>query len=276
MSASAPPSDPRRDATPAQSEGVTRRAKRQIPVANLTLGDIVAVLRAGIRDFLRAPQFGLFFASVYVALGLILVQFGAGLFTWTLTLSLAFPLAAPFLAVGLYEVSRRLDRGVPLSFGPVLGVVWRERTRQIPWAGAVILIYVLFWSFLAHMIFALFMGPSAFRGPPDDLATYLSGPGLAMILAEIVFGGVCAFLLFALTAVSLPMLLDREVDFITAMRASLSVTRRNLGVMLVWAFIIAATTFLALLPWFLGLLVVLPVLGHASWHLYRRALPAAP
>jgi uncharacterized membrane protein len=245
-----------------------------VPVARLGLADIAAVLRAGVRDFARAPLFGLFFAGVYVAAGLLLIQLGAGLFTWTLTLSLGFPLAAPFLAVGLYEVSRRLERGEPLDWGGVLGVVWRERTRQIPWAGAVILIYFLFWSFLAHMLFALFMGPAAFRGPPDDVATYLSGVGLAMVVAEVIFGGLCAFLLFALTAVSLPMLLDREVDFVTAMRTSLRATRENLPVMLAWAAVIAGATLLALIPWFLGLLVVLPVLGHASWHLYRRALPA--
>jgi uncharacterized membrane protein len=85
-------------------------------------------------------------------------------------------------------------------------------------------------------------------------------------------GATCAFLLFSLTAISLPLLLDKELDFVTAMLLSLKVTRRNLCVMLVWAAVIAVLTLLALLPWLLGLLVVLPVLGHASWHLYRRAL----
>jgi uncharacterized membrane protein len=85
-------------------------------------------------------------------------------------------------------------------------------------------------------------------------------------------GAVFAFAVFAACVVSLPMLLDREVDVITAMRTSFRATRENFAVMLLWAFVIAATTFLALIPLFLGLLVVLPVLGHASWHLYRRAI----
>ncbi|MDW4498539.1 DUF2189 domain-containing protein [Sulfitobacter sp. D35] len=239
----------------------------------LGFGDLRAVLRLGWADFRAAPVYGLFFAGVYVLAGLILLQLGAGMFTWTLTLSLGFPLVAPFLAVGLYEVSRRLERGAPLVFSEILGVIWQERTRQIPWAGAIIVIYFLFWSFFAHMLFALFMGPSALLGPPDDITHYLTGRGLALTLTELASGAVLAFLLFALTAVSLPMLLDREVDFVTAMLTSLRVTRDNLRVMLVWACMIAVLTLLALVPWFLGLFLVLPILGHASWHLYRRVVP---
>ncbi|UWQ17659.1 DUF2189 domain-containing protein [Jannaschia sp. M317] len=244
------------------------------PVPRLAAGDLGRALRAGWADYLSAPHYGLFFAAIYVLAGLALRGLGAGLFTWTLTLSLGFPLIAPFLAVGLYEVSRRLHGGEPLSFPAVLGVVWRERTRQIPWAGAVLLIYFLFWSFVAHMLFALIMGPSALLGPPDDLASYLGGRGLAMIAAELLFGGLCALFLFAVTCVSLPMLLEREVDFVTAMRHSLAVFRANPVVLTAWAALIAGLTLAALVPWFTGLLVVLPVLGHASWHLYRRAVPA--
>ena len=93
-----------------------------------------------------------------------------------------------------------------------------------------------------------------------------------MIAVEIVVGGACAFLLFALTVICLPYLLDQEVDFVTAMIRSLEVTRKNLPVMIVWAVIIAALTLAAMVPWFLGLLVVLPLLGHATWHLDRIAV----
>jgi len=93
-----------------------------------------------------------------------------------------------------------------------------------------------------------------------------------MIGVELGVGAVLAFLLFSLTVVSLPLVLDREVDFVTAMLTSMKVVRANLAVMLVWASLIAVLSLLALLPWFLGLMVVLPVLGHATWHLYRRAL----
>ncbi|MDF0600049.1 DUF2189 domain-containing protein [Psychromarinibacter sp. C21-152] len=229
-------------------------------------------LERGWRDFRRAPLFGLFFGGVYAVVGLVLTALGASGWIWTLMLSLGFPLVAPFAAVGLYEVSRRLEDGEPLDWGAVLGVVLRERQRQIPWAGAIIVIYFLFWSFLAHMLFALFMGPSALTNASTSWEMYLTPTGLTMVAVEIAVGGVAAFVLFSLTVVSLPLLLEREVDFITAMLLSLRATFANLGVMLVWAAVIAGLLFLGMLPWFLGLFVVLPVLGHATWHLYRRAL----
>jgi len=238
----------------------------------LTMADLRAALRAGIADFRRAPQFGLFFSAVYVVGGFLMVWLGAGHVTWTLVTSLGFPLAAPFAAVGLYEVSRRLERGQPLDWSGVLGVVWTERTRQIPWMGAIIVIYFLFWTFLAHMIFALFMGLSAMTNISTSWEAFFTQAGLTMIAVQFGVGGVLAFLLFAMTVVSLPLLLEKEVDFVSAMLLSIRTVGENPVVMAVWALVIAVLTLAALVPWFLGLVVVLPVLGHATWHLYRRAL----
>ncbi|MEO0930630.1 MAG: DUF2189 domain-containing protein, partial [Pseudomonadota bacterium] len=204
--------------------------------------------------------------------GFLMLWIGAGHVTWTLATSLGFPLIAPFAAAGLYEVSRRMEKGERLDWGGVLGIVWQERTRQLPWLGAIIVIYFLFWTFLAHMIFALFMGLSTMTNVSQSLDVFLTPNGLTMIAVELIVGAVLAFLLFALTVVSLPLVLHREVDFVTAMLISLQTVRENLGVMFVWATIIAVLTILALLPWFLGLMIVLPVLGHATWHLYRKAL----
>ncbi len=238
----------------------------------LHLGDIGAVLRAGLADFRRAPQFGLFFSAVYVLGGFFMLWLGAGHVSWTLATSLGFPLLAPFAAAGLYEVSRRMEKGQPLEWGGVLGIVWAERTRQLPWLGAIIVIYFLFWTFLAHMLFALFMGLSTMTNVSESWDVFFTVNGLMMIGVELVVGAVLAFLLFSLTVVSLPLVLDREVDFVTAMLVSMQTVRANLLVMLVWAVLIAVLTLLALLPWFLGLMIVLPVLGHATWHLYRKAL----
>jgi uncharacterized membrane protein len=241
-------------------------------VAVLTMSDIGAALQAGVADFCRAPQFGLFFSAVYVLGGFFLIWLGAGHVSWTLATSLGFPLVAPFAAAGLYEVSRRMEQNQPLLWRDVLGVVWLERTRQLPWLGAIIVIYFLFWTFLAHMIFALFMGLSTMTNVSQSFDIFLTPNGLIMIAVELGVGAVLAFLLFSLTVVSLPLVLDREVDFVTAMLLSLRVVRENLAVMLVWALLIAVLSLIALVPWFLGLMVVLPVLGHATWHLYRRAL----
>lgn len=255
----------------ATSETLSGGSEKPV-VQIIGLADITASLRAGLRDFKSAPQFGLFFSAVYVVGGFVMLWVGAGHVSWTLATSLGFPLLAPFAAAGLYEVSRRIETAEPLAWRAVLGIVWQERTRQLPWLGAIIVIYFLFWTFLAHMVFALFMGLSTMTNVTQSIEVFLTVNGLMMIAVELGIGAVLAFLLFSLTVVSLPLVLDREVDFVTAMLTSLQVVRANLFVMLVWAMLIAVLSLLALLPWFLGLMVVLPVLGHATWHLYRRAL----
>ncbi len=241
-------------------------------IQTIRMADIIASLRAGLDDFRRAPQFGIFFSAVYVFGGFLMLWVGAGHVPWTLATSLGFPLVAPFAAAGLYEVSRRMETGQPLDWRGVLGIVWAERTRQLPWLGAIIVIYFLFWTFLAHMIFALFMGLSTMTNVSQSLDVFLTLNGLTMIAVELGVGAILAFVLFSMTVVSLPLVLDREVDFVTAMLTSMKTVRDNLFVMSIWAWIIAVLSLLALLPWFLGLMVVLPVLGHATWHLYRKAL----
>ncbi len=130
----------------------------------------------------------------------------------------------------------------------------------------------LFWSFFAHMLFALFMGLSTLTNISSSYEALLTPSGLTMIAAQVAAGGAVAFLVFSLTVVSLPLLLEREIDFVTAMLHSMRTVAANLPVMLLWAAIIAGLLFAGMVPYFLGLLVVLPILGHATWHLYRRAL----
>ncbi|AGI68438.1 hypothetical protein OAN307_c28700 [Octadecabacter antarcticus 307] len=241
-------------------------------IGTVTVHELWTCLKAGVADFRAAPQFGLFFSAVYVLAGFFMLWLGAGHVSWILVTSLGFPLAAPFAAVGLYEVSRRLEAGVSLKWRAILGVVSQERTRQVLLLGAIIVLYFLFWTFLAHMIFALFMGLGTLTNISTSWEAFLTPTGLAMMGVEMAVGAVLAFFLFSLTVVSLPLLLEKEIDFITAILLSLRCVRANIWVMLCWAFVVAALTFIALLPWFLGLLFVLPILGHATWHLYRRAL----
>jgi len=263
------------DAQMTDTSPMTEAAPEASPrpdLATLTREDLWAALAAGWADYKAAPLFGLVFAAVYVVGGLFLVFVSGGFLWQTLILALGFPLLAPFAAVGLYEVSRRLELGQPLTLVDVFGVVWREKDRQIPWVGAIIVIYFLFYSFLAHMIFALFMGLSVMTNVSSSLDVFLTANGLTMIAVELLVGGVLAFILFGLTVFSLAYLLDKEVDFMTAMLTSFTAVQQNFAVMLTWAGVIAVSVLLAMLPAFLGLLIVLPVLGHATWHLYRRAL----
>ncbi len=251
-------------------------------IRDMRIGDLATALRNGWADFRNKPAFGLFFAAVYVVGGwaIYLLLFQAHLEWLAIPLTFGFPLIGPFLAVGLYEVSRRLEaKDSDWSARDIFAVIWRQRLRQLPSMAWVIIIYFLFWSFFAHMLFALFLGPSALTNVTSSYVYLLEPEGLSMMLAGSAFGAVFAFVLFALTVVSLPLLLDREVDFVTAIITSIAVIRQNPKVMLAWAATISGLTFLAMVPGLLGLLFVLPILGHASWHIYRLATvssPAAP
>ena len=251
-------------------------APSKVPlVREMTPGDIGSALRAGIADFRRKPMMGLFFSHVYVVGGwLIYLMLALWHMEWlAIPLAFGFPLLGPFLAVGLYEVSRRLEAGeTEWRRNDIFGVIWRQRLRQLPSMAWVIIVYFLFWAFFAHMLFALFMGPSALMNVTSSYAYLLQPEGLTMLLVGSAFGAVFAFVLFCLTVVSLPLLLDKELDFVTAMLTSIAVVKRNPRVMMLWAAIIAGLTFLGMLPGLVGLFAVLPVLGHATWHVYRRAL----
>ena len=253
-------------------------AASKVPdIQTLHLNDLAFALAAGWRDFRRAPLMGLFFSVVYVLGGwaIYYCMFVTEQIWWAIPMTVGFPLLAPFLAVGLYEVSHRLEQNRDYTLGDILSVVWRQRQRQLPLMSWVIIVYFLFWSFFAHMLFALFMGPSALMNVSTSYAYLLQPEGVTMLVVGTVFGAGFALVLFCLTVISLPLLLDKELDFVTAMLTSLGTVRRNLWVMLSWGVVIAALTFAAMLPALLGLFVVLPVLGHASWHVYRRALSDA-
>lgn len=243
-------------------------------VLRLDPGDLRYALKMGWQDFRRAPGWGLFFALIYVLGGWLVVWAltTQGQFWWTLPAAAGFPILGPFIACGLYEVSRRLTSGRALQGRAILGVIFAQKDGQIPSMAAMIVCYFLFWNFFAHMTFALFMGNVTMTNVSQSLEVFVTPPGIALLVFGTLTGAAIAALLFALTVVSLPMLLDRDIDYVTAMLTSLALVRENPVLMLGWGGAIALFLFLAMLPGFLGLFVVLPVLGHASWHLYRRAI----
>lgn len=235
----------------------------------LGLADLGHALRAGWADFTACPRYGLFFGGVYVAAGLFLALalFGWGQPAWLVPGAAGFPLLAPFVAVGLYEVSRRREAGLPLGWHVVLGALKGRGDDQIMAMGVIVFVAFGFWLMLAHAIFAIFLGDAG----KETLAMLLTPDGLMMLAVGSGVGGAMALGFYAITVISLPMLVDRDVDFLTAIITSITVVRANPLVMLGWAAIIALLLGLAMLPAFLGLVVALPVLGHATWHLYRRA-----
>jgi uncharacterized membrane protein len=254
------------EAAPKRATVVSVRITRPLEIE-----DLKAALAAGWADFRGAAKFGLFFGGIYVGAGLLM---GWALLTqsavaWLVPAAAGFPLLAPFCAVGLYEVSRRREAGLPLQWGAVLGALRGRGDEQILSMGVIIFVAFGFWLMIAHAIFAIFLSDSG----TESLAFLVSGTGIAMLAVGSVVGALLALGFYVVTVFSLPMLVDRDVDFMTAIITSLSCVRANTNVLLAWAVLIAATLFVAMLPAFLGLFVALPVLGHATWHLYRRAVP---
>ncbi|WP_443020518.1 DUF2189 domain-containing protein [Shimia sp. Alg240-R146] len=233
-------------------------------------------LRRGLRDFIKKPLYGFAFSMFYVIGGwaMLWLTLASGQSYWLTFAAIGFPLIGPFAAVGLYEVSHRLENGTPMTWGDITGVVWRQSKRQLPSICAVIIIVFLFWFFLAHMIFALFLGLSTMTNVSSSYDIYLTSNGLQMLAVGTVVGAAFAMLLYMITVMSLPLLLDREIDFVTAMITSFKFVQDNLVVMIVWAALLAGLTFVAMIPGFFGIFIVLPVLGHASWHLYAQVKAA--
>jgi uncharacterized membrane protein len=246
-------------------------------IRKIAADDVYAALREGWDDFKAAPRFGLFFGGVYALLGIaILVQLWVlDQPFWIVPFAFAFPLIGPFAAIGLYEVSRRREAGLPLDWADVLGVVWAKRDSQIPSMAFVVLAGLMIWMWIASMLVILFLGRWSLATYSDLGSILNSENGILLAIVGSALGAIIAFLLFAVTAVSLPMLLDRDIDYVTAMVTSYQAVTSNLQPMLHWAWIIAGSLFVAMLPMFLGLLVALPVLGHATWHLYRRMVEPA-
>lgn len=254
-------------------EQTQEAALRPAPVVRRAeVSDIVAAIEAGLRDFRRAPLYGLFFGSIYALGGVLAYRLSTALgWGWLVMPMLAgFALIGPFVAVGLYEVSRRLAKGEPLSFFAVLGCMFQQGKRELGWMALICVFAFVMWMYQIRLLVALF-----FSFAPVELAAFVrmlvtTQQGLAFLAIGTLWGAVIAIVIFSLTVVSFPLLLDRDRDFITAMIASVQAVTKSPVVMIGWGLVTVAVVLIACLPFFLGLPIVLPVLGHATWHLYTR------
>jgi uncharacterized membrane protein len=242
-------------------------------IRNLNPGDIFDSLHRGVRDFRASARFGLFFASVYVVGGLGLV----GLLLYLREYQLIFPSIAGFLligpaaAVGLYEVSRRLEAGEPLAWGPVLTSFRRHGGTQLMLFGVVLVFLMIVWMRTAGWVYALTF-PVAPASLSDFVARIFSAEARPLWLWGNLFGALLAGTVFSVSVTAIPHLLDRDTDFMTALTTSTRAVARNPGTMLFFALIIGVMVGGSIATGFLGFFVTLPVIGHTTWHLYRRTV----
>lgn len=226
-------------------------------------------LLAGWRDFRRAPAISLFYGACFTVMGWALLLVFRRSPAYVLALSGGFLLVGPFLCLGMYRVSQRLEDGERPGFADSV-LAWQARTGQLAIFGVVLLVLEMLWARATLVVFAV-----TFDGLPDfhgSLMALVSGENLVFLLVWMALGALFATLIYSVSVVSMPMILHRRTDAITAGLTSMRLVLTQTPVMLFWGAAIAALVFLAMLPGFAGLLLVGPVLGHASWHAYRAAV----
>jgi uncharacterized membrane protein len=241
-------------------------------IATLRKGDPLRWLRLGWRDFVRTPSIGLFYGACFAAMGLAIAWAFVNSPQWLLAMCGGFLLLGPFLAIGLYDVSRSLERGEVPSLAKSL-TAWNKNLGALGLYMGVLLVLEMLWSRAALVVFAL-----SFNSLPQNHSTIgllLDPKNIQFVATYFGVGAVFAGIIFATSVISIPMIMDRATDGISAGITSARVCLAFPLVMLLWGALITMLVVLAMLPWFAGLLVVGPVLGHASWHAYRAAVPPA-
>jgi len=251
----------------AQHHPLSAETRTRVSVCRLRWNTPFEWLAAGWRDFSRCPAVGLSYGVILTALGWLLAWTLAHTPEYTLMLAAGLLLIGPVLAMGLMEASRRCERGLDARLNFCLRCWWPQRGSVAIYA-VLLLVIELLWGRTALVLFALFFD-SGLPESGDVLRLLLDPNNLTFVLAYLGVAVLFGALVFAISVVSIPMMLDRPVDAITAALTSVRVCLEHPVAMCCWAALIATISLLAMLPFGLGWIVALPVIGHASWHAYR-------
>jgi len=257
----------------------TKKALEHPAVRRITVSDVLDALRRGVDDFWEKPSHYVFLCLIYPIVGVFLI-------TWTSggnALQLIFPLMAgfallgPFAGIGLYEISRRREQNLDTSWSHALEVRQSPALPAIAAIGVMLLVLFVGWLLTAQALYAWLYGPTA----PQSMAAFLSDVfttqrGWTLIVAGNVIGFLFALVVLSTTVIAFPLLLDRDVGAYAAIETSARAVLTNPVPMLLWGLIVAIALLIGSLPLLAGLAVVIPILGHATWHLYRKVVEAPP
>ncbi len=252
------------------------RLRTPVPaVRKIGPADVRSALRAGFDDFWAMPTHVVFLGLIYPILGLVLARlvFGYDVLPLLFPLAAGFALLGPFAALGLYELSRRREAGLDTAWKHAFDVVRSPSFPAILALGGLLVLIFLVWIAVANAIYVGTFGYAPAASMPDFLERVFNTPeGWRLIILGNGVGFLFAVLVLAISVVSFPLLLDRPVSPAVAILTSIRAVLKNPLTMALWGLIVAAALLIGSIPLFLGLAVVVPVLGHATWHLYRRVV----
>jgi uncharacterized membrane protein len=235
---------------------------REVPVEQPLLW-----LRRGWSDLAACPMASLFYGLCFVAGGALMVLALGGAPEYIAAVTSGFLIGGPFFAIGLYEISRRRERGQPCSLWPTL-MAWKGNAGNLGIFTAILLVIFLVWARASMVVFALF-----YSGEMPSMSGFLrhviSTDHLGFLTAYFAIGGLFALIAFAISLITIPLMLDRNLDAVTAVIASVRALFANPAAMFVWAGLIALLGGIGLVTFFAGILIAGPILGHATWHAYR-------
>lgn len=246
-------------------------------VRKIGVSDVFAALRAGFHDFRAMPSHVIFVAIIYPIVGLILARlvFGYDVLPLLFPLMSGFALVGPFAALGLYEMSRRREQGLDTSWKHAFDVFRSPSFGAIAALGLLLVLIFLVWLSVANAIYVATFGYAPAASIPDFLQQIVSTPeGWWLIVVGNGVGFLFALLVLVISVISFPLLLDHQVSPTAAMLTSVRAVLVNPLPVALWGIIVALLLVAGSIPLFFGLAIVLPILGHATWHLYRRIVPS--
>lgn len=247
----------------------------QPAIRDIKRKDLIEVLRKGLDDFLACPSHLVLLALIYPIVGLLLARltFGYDILPLLFPIISGFALIGPLAAVGLYEMSRRRERGSEVNWKHAFNAFRSHSITSILALGLLQLVIYIAWLGAALTIYRLTFGNAVPASIPDFIYQVLTTPaGWTLILVGCGVGFLFAVAVLTVSVVSFPMLLDRDVGPVEAVRTSVRAVTANPVNMSIWGIIVVSLLAIGIVPFFVGLAVIMPVLGHATWHLYRKVV----
>lgn len=261
--------------TPPETYWSVKPQAREPEIQHITMADLNAALRQGLDDFAACRTDVMFLCLIYPVIGLFIAGAEAkgGLLPLLFPTAFGFALVGPFFAIGLYEMSRRREMTGKISWLDMFKVLRSPSIGPIALLGLLLIVLFFAWLAVAQGIYDITLGPA----PPASAGAFLQEmfttfAGWTMIILGWGVGALFAVGVLAISVVSFPLMLDRPVTLRTAIAASLTAVRCNPVQLVGWGLLVAAALFVGALPCFVGLILVLPILGHSTWHLYRKVV----